>query len=203
MIRERFNDFGCDTLGVLVIPIGDDNMAVKTQKEDELEVLFGESFKTGHLNPISIPDNLSYKKRYVNKFPIRVTITDTGDIDQNKFKSWFATENEKNLKVALVFLRELKNEVKAESKSQIKQLGVIFNKIDDLLLKDEFDLVNMILRKIKSEDFNLKNLIGILSVTKRYSQMLSNRKYFFNLVKKKIINELGSDRVQSILGGLI
>lgn len=67
-------------------------------------------------------------------------------------------------------------------------LDIIFDRIDEMLLANEFDRVDRLLREIKLSDFSVDLLLGFLTATLPAKNQLSYRDAFFKRVEQLLHN---------------
>lgn len=82
-----------------------------------------------------------------------------------------------------------------------EQLDSIFDEIDDLLLAEDFEGVELILRGVDILNTDTTLLLGYLTITLVAAEDLPYRAGFFNAVKSHL-QSIEPDRVDALLKGL-
>ena len=102
------------------------------------------------------------------------------------------------------FLKEILLKIDDLKGDEFKCSDYIFDMFDDVLLEDNWELIELVLSKIKIKDFSAQNLINILSVTLPYKAFLGqSREKFLGEVLYVCKSELGAERAEKILEGFI
>lgn len=78
----------------------------------------------------------------------------------------------------------------------------LFDKLEDNLIEQKYDICNFFFRLVNTEDYNDIILIGILTATLPWKKHLSGRQLFFQYVKNKIDNAYSEEEVIQLLCGL-
>jgi len=83
-----------------------------------------------------------------------------------------------------------------------KTLDYIFNTFDDLLIDEQFDLVNRFLENIDINEFEVNGLVGILVITSAWKDELRLRISFYHQVYELVNSMYLSEEANQILDGL-
>lgn len=78
----------------------------------------------------------------------------------------------------------------------------LFDKLEDYLIEQKYDICNWFFRIINIENYNDIILIGILTATFPWKNRLSGRQVFYQYVKEKIDNIYPEEEAMQLLCGL-
>lgn len=102
---------------------------------------------------------------------------------------------------AATFLAELKRLHREGHRSYV--LNVMFRKIDELLLRKEFEAVRDLLRLVSAADFDLRVLVGFLVLTRPFRSELSTvRAQLFDRIHEHAVSEIGAEPAEKALSVL-
>lgn len=93
-------------------------------------------------------------------------------------------------------LKSCKNDSSTDDK-----LDIIFNNIDNLLLNDEYDIVNNMFQYIINDDIGITCLLGILIASYPFNNKLSNWKYLNKSIYDYTVLQKGEIEADKILYG--
>lgn len=88
-----------------------------------------------------------------------------------------------------------------EENNTDKGIDILFSKIDELLLKEDFDLCDDLLRTINLQKLNTSMLLGLLSITFTATAKLPYRSKLVTNIEA-VLKVREPNRVESLLKGL-
>lgn len=86
--------------------------------------------------------------------------------------------------------------------TQDNQLNYIYNNLDHLCIKKEFDIVDDILKNIDIKKYDILILLCILTAIFPYGNKVSYKITFFNKTKEHFSTEYDEDELNQLLHGL-
>ena len=90
----------------------------------------------------------------------------------------------------------------AENVGIAQAIREIYDKLDDLLLSDNFDRCNEILRSVDPHHVSLKLLLGYLTITLPWKQNLVERGLLAQRIRQMALEQFPKERVDRLLKGL-
>lgn len=78
-------------------------------------------------------------------------------------------------------------------------IDLLFDCVDNLLLRGDFDIVNQLIKDIEIEKLSTSLCVSVLSITLAASDKLPNRQSFFFSVEERLIAERGKEKAERIL----